>query len=197
VIAVVDSGGANLASVLYALARIGERAELVTTRSAIERADRVVLPGVGAAARAMQTLGANGIGACIAQLGKPVLGICLGMQLLYEASDEGDVRCLGLVPGRVTRLPARPGLSIPHMGWNRVERDPRSQLLTDVGDDAYFYFVHSYAAPGDDDFVRGRTTHGTSFASVIERPPFFGVQFHPERSGAAGAQLLRTFARLQ
>ena len=195
-IAVVDSGGANLASVLYAFARIGERAELVATRAALERAERVVLPGVGAAARAMEILRGNSLGARISALGKPVLGICLGMQLLYEASEEGDVRCLGLVPGRVRRLTARAGLSIPHMGWNRVERDARSRLLADVGDDAYFYFVHSYAAPADGEHVRGRTTHGAPFASVVERPPFYGVQFHPERSGTAGAQLLRTFARL-
>jgi imidazole glycerol-phosphate synthase subunit HisH len=199
VIAVVDSGGANLASVLHAFARLGEPAELVTDRARLDAADRVVLPGVGAARRAMAALGANGLGDAVRALGKPVLGICLGMQLLFESSAEGDVACLGLLRGRVTRFADRAGLPVPHMGWNQVATAAArpSRVLAGIPSGTHFYFVHSFRADADGDAVCGTTTYGEQFAAVVERDNLVGVQFHPERSGAAGAQLLRNFADLR
>ncbi len=193
-VAVVNSGGANIASVLHALGRLGAEPLFTADAAEIRRAERVILPGVGAAGHAMEVLRRHGLVDVIRELGQPVLGICLGMQLLFESSTEDDADMLGLVPARLARLPDRPGLRVPHMGWNvlKVERD---DPLTAGLDGEWFYFVHSYAAPTGD-WTVATATHGVPFSAVVRRGNFCGAQFHPERSAAAGARLLRNFLEM-
>jgi glutamine amidotransferase len=194
-LALVDSGGANLASVRFALERLGVRSELTADPAVIRAATRVILPGVGSAAEGMKRLQSRALVDCIRGLRQPVLGICLGMQLLFESSAEGGDASLGLLPGRVTRLPEAPGITVPHMGWNTVVPVRATPLLRGIAPEARFYFVHSYAAPLSADTVAS-AEHGTRFAAIVQRANFSGVQFHPERSGAAGAQLLKNFLEL-
>jgi glutamine amidotransferase len=191
-LAIVDSGGANIASVRFALGRLGVASELTADPAVIRAADKVILPGVGAAQEGMKRLQEKGLVECVRGLSQPVLGICLGMQLLFEASEEGATPSLGLLPGRVARLPEAPGITVPHMGWNTVSLLRPSPLFAGIAADARFYFVHSFAGPVTADTV-ATATHGTTFAAAVARGNFSGVQFHPERSGAAGAQLLRNF----
>jgi glutamine amidotransferase len=191
-LAIVDSGGANIASVRFALERIGVRSELTADPSVIKAAERVILPGVGAAGEGMKRLRERGLVDCVRALTQPVLGVCLGMQLLFEASEEGPTDTLDLIPGRVTLLPDSPGIQVPHMGWNTILTGKKVGLLHNIPSDARFYFVHSYAGPANA-FTLASCDHGTPFAAVVQRNNFFGVQFHPERSGVAGAQLLKNF----
>ena len=194
-LALVDSGGANLASVRFALERLGVRAELTADPAVIRSADRVILPGVGSAPEGMRKLRARGLVEVIRGLTQPVIGFCLGEQLLFDASEEGDTPSLGLIPGRVTRLPEAPGITVPHMGWNTLEVRRDTPLLAGIPRDARFYFVHSYAGPVND-FTVATATHGAPFAAIVQRGNFHGVQFHPERSGPAGAQLLKNFLEM-
>ena len=190
-IAVVDSGGANISSVLHALRRLGSEPDFTADAAAIRAADRVILPGVGAAGRAMDVLGQHGLVEVIRGLRQPVLGICLGMQLLFESSEEDDAQLLGLIPARLQRLPEQPGLRVPHMGWNSISNlqpDP----LTESLDGKWFYFVHSFAAPLGE-WTLSSSAHGEAFSAVVRRNNFCGAQFHPERSAGAGASLLRNF----
>lgn len=191
-LAIVDSGGANIASVRFALERLGVHSELTADPAVIRAAERVILPGVGSAAEGMKRLQARGLVDCVRQLTQPVLGVCLGMQLLFEASEEGPTPTLGLIPGRVALLPDSPGIQVPHMGWNTVQADRRTGLLDGIGPEARYYFVHSYAAPVNE-FTLARCEHGSAFAAMVQRGNFSGVQFHPERSGVAGARLLQNF----
>jgi len=191
-LAVIDSGGANLGSVVQALHRIGAEATLTSDAATIRRASKVILPGVGAAADAMARLRSFGLDALLPTLEQPVLGICLGMQLLAAGSEEDDAECLAVVPGRARRLPASPDLPVPHMGWNRVRKEGDSVLLRDVPDGAHFYFIHSYALPPADT-TTGRTEYGSEFTAVFESGNFFATQFHPERSSAHGATVLKNF----
>lgn len=191
-VVLVDSGGANIGSVRYALERLGVVAEMTADPATIRAADRVILPGVGAAAPAMARLRELDLVDTLRDLRQPLLGICLGMQLLFESSDEGDVDCLGLLPGRVGKLPASPGVRVPHMGWNRIEPTRDSSLLQDVPNGAQAYFVHSYAAPVTEDCLAS-CDHGGPFAAVVQRRNVAGAQFHPERSAEIGARLLRNF----
>jgi len=194
-LAIVDSGGANIASVQFALARLGVEGALTTDPAVIRGAERVILPGVGSAAEGMKRLHERGLADCVRGLTQPVLGICLGMQLLFSASEEGPTPTLGLLPGRVALLPAGPGLTVPHMGWNTLEVVRPSPLLAGFDAATRFYFVHSFAAPVSADTLAA-CTHGRRFAAAVQHGNFFGVQFHPERSGAAGARLLRNFLDL-
>lgn len=191
-VVLVDSGGANIGSVRYALERLGVSAEMTADAETILAADRVILPGVGAAAPAMARLHQTNLVDLLRGLQQPLLGICLGMQLLFEGSEEGDVECLGLVPGRVRRMPASPGVRVPHMGWNRLRAARADGLLDGIADGAQAYFVHSYAAPVTADCL-ARCDHGAPFAAMVRRGNVAGAQFHPERSGAVGARLLQNF----
>jgi glutamine amidotransferase len=188
----VDSGGANIGSVRYALQRLGVESRLSADPAEIQAADRVILPGVGAAGPGMARLRELNLVDTLRSLRQPLLGICLGMQLLFESSEEGEVECLGLLPGRVGKLSAAPGLRVPHMGWNQLRSLRSNTLLEGIADEAYAYFVHSYAAPVTADCIAS-TEHGTPFAAVVSRGNVSGAQFHPERSAAVGARLLGNF----
>ena len=191
-LAIVDSGGANIASVRFALDRLGIQSELTADPAIIRSADRVILPGVGAANEGMRKLHERGLVDCVRSLTQPVLGVCLGMQLLFESSAEGPTETLGLIPGQVELLPCAPGIQVPHMGWNTILSGKNARLLEGIDEEARFYFVHSYAGPVNA-FTVASCDHGTPFAAVVQRGNFCGVQFHPERSGAAGARLLKNF----
>ena len=158
----------------------------------IRGADHVILPGVGAAADAMQRLRDSGLVDVIRGLRQPVLGICLGMQLLADASEEEDVDCLGIIPGVARRLQVAEGFPVPNMGWCPVTRTAGTDLLEGIPDGSYFYFVHSYALPVSD-FTLATARHAATFSAVIGRDNFVAAQFHPERSSADGARLLRNF----
>jgi glutamine amidotransferase len=190
-VAVIDAGGANFGSVCYALERLGVQPRIVRDADGLRGVSKVILPGVGAAAPAMRLLRERGFGDVLPTLAVPLLGICLGMQLLFESSDEGDVNCLGLLPGRVHKLHTGAGLRVPHMGWNTLRTERASPLL-DGAEAANAYFVHSYAAPVTDACIAS-CTHGATFAAVVQQGKVAGMQFHPERSGAAGARLLSNF----
>lgn len=191
-LALIDAGGANLGSVRYALERLGVEARIVRDADGLRDAERIILPGVGAAAPAMALLHERGLVEPLRATRLPLLGICLGMQLLFESSDEGDVACLGLLPGRVRKLVAGPGVRVPHMGWNTLEPLTSSPLLDGVDAGATAYFVHSYAAPVTVDCIAA-CTHGERFAAMVRRGNVAGAQFHPERSAAVGARLLSNF----
>jgi glutamine amidotransferase len=191
-LALIDAGGANLGSVRYALERLGVDARIVRDADGLGDAERIILPGVGAAAPAMALLHERGLVEPLRMTRLPLLGICLGMQLLFEGSDEGDVSCLGMLPGRVSKLASQAGVRVPHMGWNTLEPMTASPLLEGVDAGASAYFVHSYAAPVTDDCIAA-CTHGGRFAAMVQRGNVAGAQFHPERSAAVGARLLSNF----
>jgi len=195
-IAIIDSGGANIASLLFAMQRLGYDASLTTDADVIGSADRVVLPGVGAAADAMQRLRDNGLVDLIRGLQQPVLGICLGMQLLADASEEEDVDCLGIIPGVARRLQVRDGFPVPNMGWCPVTRIADAPVLDGIEDGSYFYFVHSYALPPSE-YTIATARHADAFSAVVSRDNFIAAQFHPERSSADGARLLRNFLEMR
>ena len=194
-LAIIDSGGANIASLQMAVERLGVAADLTTDPERLRSASHVILPGVGAAADCMARLKQAGLVATIRELTQPLLGICVGMQLLFESSEEGDVACLGLLPGRVRRLPVREGLPVPHMGWNQLEVNNTVPLLNEIPSGDYVYFVHSYAAPVSA-LTLAATTYGEPFSAVVRRGNVHGAQFHPERSARPGAQLLKNFLQL-
>ena len=194
-VVIIDNGGANTASLRFALARLDVEPELTCDAHAIGAATHVILPGVGAAADAMERLRAHRLDALIPRLTQPVLGICLGMQLLYEASEEGEAQCLGTIPGIARRLQPVKGRPVPHMGWNQIRCARDTGLLTGVADGAHAYFVHSYAVAVGSETV-AVTEYGTEFSAAVAHANFFGTQFHPERSAATGAAILRNFLAL-
>ena len=191
-VAIIDSGGANIASLRFALERLGASSTLTVDADELRAAPRVILPGVGAAADAMLRLESLRLVEVIRNLRQPVLGICLGMQLLFDASDEGDTRCLGLLPGRVERFPDRDGFPVPHMGWNQLDFESDAALLTGIDRGEYVYFVHSYRAPVGP-WTVATSDYGGKFSAVVRQRNFHGAQFHPERSGKVGARLLASF----
>lgn len=191
-VVLIDSGGANIGSVQYALERLGARAQLSADAETIARADRVILPGVGAAGPGMARLRALGLVEVIRGLSQPLLGICLGMQLLFEASEENETACLGLIPGSVRKLNGGEGIRVPHMGWNALQPERDDPLLTGLAAGAQAYFVHSYAVPVDD-YTLASAAHGEAFSAVVRRGRCWGAQFHPERSAVVGARVLENF----
>jgi glutamine amidotransferase len=192
---VIDSGGANLASVLFALERLNAPATVTTNPEDVKSAKRVILPGVGAAADVMKRLRAAGLVEVLPTLKQPVFGICVGMQVLFRSSEEGPVDCLGIIPDTVRKLKAAPGLPVPHMGWNTLVTLRDDPLLEGITSSDYVYFVHSYAAPVSD-VTLARTDYGTPVSAVVRRGNFWGAQFHPERSSIAGSRVLANFLRL-
>jgi len=194
-VAIVDNGGGNVASVRYALDRLGVGSVLTQDPERVRSAGRVILPGVGAAREAMRRLAASGLDRLIPTLTQPVLGICLGMQLLYAASEEGGTDCLGVIPGRARRFPDAPGRAVPHMGWNQLTPLKPSPLLAGIAAGDYAYFVHSYALPPGPDTV-ATCDYGAAFTAIVSRGNFHGAQFHPERSARVGARLLENFLAL-
>lgn len=194
-LAIIDSGGANIASLRFAVERLGIESELTIDPVRVRGASHVLLPGVGAAADCMSRLQRTGLVDTIRSLKQPLLGICVGMQLLFESSEEGDVACLGLLPGRVQRFSNMGDLPVPHMGWNQLEFNVSSPLLDDIQPGDYVYYVHSYAAPVNK-LTLATTSYGGSFSAVVQRDNVFGAQFHPERSAGTGARLLHNFLQL-
>jgi glutamine amidotransferase len=194
-IAIIDSGGANIASLLFAFERLGVGAELTTDPRTIGSAERVVLPGVGAARDAMQRLRDADLVDLIRRLEQPVLGICLGMQLLCEASEEEDVECLGIVPGVVRKLDASDGFAVPNMGWCATTKTSAHPVLEGIGSGSWFYYLHSYALPVSSATI-ATANHRQEFSAMVWQDNFVAAQFHPERSSTAGAQLLRNFLEL-
>lgn len=192
-IAVVDSGVANIVSVTAALHRLGAPAVVTSDVAVLATADRVILPGVGSAAAAMARLGRNELRTTLRTLTCPVLGICLGMQLMFKGSEENDgTEGLGIMDGTVRRLPATPQTIVPHMGWNTLRIEAPHQLLKGVADGSFVYFVHSYAADVDKNTLAS-CEHGMRFSAVVAQANYFGCQFHPERSGSIGARILQNF----
>ena len=195
-VVLLDSGGANLGSVQAAFARLGVQAAVSSDWNTIRAASHVVLPGVGAAATAMARLRENGLDKLIPKLTQPLLGICIGMQLLFERSEEGDTECLGLLPGVVRRLPASPGVRVPHMGWNQLRVAGSHPLVAGL-DGQWVYFVHGYATEVSSRSL-AECEHGACFGAVVANDGIrvMGAQFHPERSSLAGARLLQNFLAL-
>lgn len=191
---IVDTGCANISSVYCAFKRLGVDAKVSRDLTVIKNASRLLVPGVGAARQAMANLAERDLIATLQQAEQPLLGICLGMQLLTDRSEEGDVACLGLIPGQVKRLQVG-DLRLPHMGWNTLQVEGSAEnhpLLKGIGAKDYVYFVHSFAvAPSDTTLARCH--YGSDFAAVIGKGNKLGAQFHPERSGAVGARLLQNF----
>jgi imidazole glycerol-phosphate synthase subunit HisH len=196
---IIDYDASNLHSVRKALVACGHRPTISNDPGEVAEANAVVLPGVGAAGDAMRHLNELKLVPVLRRFvedGKPLFGVCVGMQLLFESSDEdGGIECLGLLKGHVRRLP--PERTVPHMGWNSVHLRRFHPAFSDMPNESYFYFVHSYyPVPQTDDVVLGETDHGSIFASVVAQDNVLGVQFHPEKSGRLGLQLYDNFVRL-
>jgi len=196
-VTLIDYGAGNVPSVERALRRLGEQVETTSAAEQIAAARCLVLPGVGHCAALIAALDAHSLRQPIRKAiesGAAFLGICLGLQALYESSEEAaELQSLGILPGRVTRLPET--VKLPHMGWNTLKAIRPSRLLDSIPADSYFYFAHSFAAPASGNESAATCIHGREFIAVLEKENIYGVQFHPEKSGAAGAQVLRNFLR--
>lgn len=199
-VSIVDYGLGNLGSVANMLKRVGAQNNRVSTPEEILAADRILLPGVGAFDKGTALLWDTGLSDALREFaasGRPLLGICLGMQLLLDSSEEGVSEGLGLIPGRSLRFENAPGLRVPHMGWNEVSPQHEDPIFTSLPDENRFYFVHSYrVVPAREEDILATTTYGESFASMIRRDNVIGAQFHPEKSHAFGMVILRNFAEL-
>jgi glutamine amidotransferase len=198
-VVVIDYGAGNMVSIDQALTAVGAQVRIADDPTALAGADAIVVPGVGAAAPAMVRLESQRLADPVAAwlaADRPFLGICLGLQLLFEGSDEDGAVTLGTLPGRTVRLADAP--TLPHIGWNQVERTRRHPVFDGIDEGADFYFVHSYAGapPAAGDLVLALTTHGRPFVSAVARGSLVGVQFHPERSGPDGLRLLSNFVDL-
>jgi glutamine amidotransferase len=190
-VTLVDLGYGNLGSIETALGRLGAVTKRASSAEGVAGAERLLLPGVGAAGYAMERIGALGLGQALRSFARPALGICLGMHLLFERSEEGPVETLGLIPGAVRKLMPTPGVTVPHMGWSRLEVGSEDVGLNS-GD--YVYFAHSYAAP-DGASTIALAYHGGPVPAIVRKNNWTGAQFHPERSGAAGARFLEAWLR--
>ncbi len=200
-LAIVDYGLGNLRSVQKALEKVGHAAVITSDPNDIARAQRVILPGVGASADALAAVRSQGLEAPLKDFiasGRPFLGVCLGLQMLYDWSyEDGEHRGLGVLPGKVVRFDIAPELKVPHMGWNQVRFARRPPIFAGIDEGAYFYFVHSYHVVNDDpSVVATETDYGGPFCSSVWRGNLFATQFHPEKSQAVGLRILKNFAEL-
>lgn len=194
-ITIIDYGASNLQSVCNALQQLGYEYCIVADPERLSQATKIILPGVGSAGQAMKNLEQRGFIDTIRQLKIPCLGICLGMQLFMNFSEEDKTACLGIIPGLVKRFQTE--LKVPHMGWNEVNFVKKSQLTENIPNNSRFYFVHSYyVQPESEDAVVAKTLYNSAFCSILEKDNFYAVQFHPEKSGQAGLQILRNFCEL-
>ncbi len=197
-VTLVDHGAGNVASVERALQRLGVASHRISTPDTIAEAEALLLPGVGHYSALIRALDQKGLRAPLLEAigrGVPFLGICLGLQALYETSEEApELAGLGLLKGRICALPAE--VKLPHMGWNQIQAKRASRLLDGISGSDYFYFAHSYAAPAANAETVADCAHGRAFAAVVEKENLFAVQFHPEKSGEAGARILQNFLRL-
>ncbi len=195
---IIDYGAGNLRSVVNAVRYIGGEPVVSSSAADIARAPAVILPGVGAAACVMDGLQKSDLQRAILEYiaqGKPFLGVCLGLQVLFDSTEEGNCQCLGIVPGRVRKF--APGLKIPHMGWNQVKQKQAHPIFAGIPDNANFYFVHSYyGAPEDASIVAGATDYGVSFCSAVARGNLVATQFHPEKSGQNGLKIYANFLQM-
>lgn len=200
-IAIIDYDAGNIRSVEKALILLGEQPVITRDRQEIRRADKVILPGVGAFGDAMNNLKKFELDKMIhetAEEGKPLLGICLGLQLLFERSDESKgVDGLGILKGEIMRIPECDGLKIPHMGWNSLKLQNNGRLFADMDDDEYVYFVHSYYLRAkEEQIVKATTEYGVNIHASVEKDNIFACQFHPEKSGSTGLKILKNFISL-
>lgn len=197
-VTIIDYGAGNVPSVERALQRLGAESQRTASPECISKAEALLLPGVGHYAALVRALDVQGLDAPLVaaiRRGVPFLGICLGLQVLFESSEEApQLRGLSLLPGKVCALPS--DVKLPHMGWNQVSAEHESRLLAGIAPQAYFYFAHSYAALDARKAAAAVCTHGAEFAAVIEQDNLFAVQFHPEKSGEAGARVLQNFLRM-
>jgi len=197
-IAIIDYKAGNLTSVARALKYLGLSCQITNSADEIFRSDRVIFPGVGAAGKAMEVVRSVGLDAIlkhVVAMGIPFMGICLGTQIIFETSEEGNTPCLGLIPGRVRRF-SQSGLKIPHMGWNNIDVLQEHPVLAGIDRAAQFYFVHSfYPEPSNAKSIIAATSYGVTFASVIARKNIVATQFHPEKSGRPGLKLLFNFSK--
>ncbi|MCE0555515.1 MULTISPECIES: imidazole glycerol phosphate synthase subunit HisH [unclassified Motilimonas] len=193
-VVIIDTGCANLSSVRFAIERLGYQVTVSKDPAVLQRADKLFLPGVGTAKEAMNNFVERDLVEQVRGLKQPVLGICLGMQLMAEYSQEGDLATLGLVPGNVDKMQVG-NLRLPHMGWNQITPVDGHPLFKDIPAGSYFYFVHSYALAVNA-YTIASCEYGNPFTAAVGKDNFYGVQFHPERSGKAGAQLIKNFLEL-
>lgn len=193
-IAVIDYDTGNLCSVANALGRAGAEYKLTSSPKEIIAAERVLLPGVGEASSAMAALREKGLVDIIRSLGQPVLGICIGVQLLCRHSEESDTRCIGIFDNDVKKFD-QPGLKVPHIGWNSIE-ELRTPLFKDIEEGEYVYYVHSFAPTVNTDTI-ATSTYGMPFSAAINKGNFFGTQFHPEKSASVGEKLLKNFLEIK
>ena len=194
-VAIVDSGGANIASLLFAFERLGVEASLTTDADAIRTAQRLILPGVGAARDAMQRLRDAALVDVIRDLEQSVLGICLGLQMLCDASEEDDVECLGIIPGVARKLEVSRDCAVPNMGWCATTRSAPHAILDGIDDGSWFYYLHSFALPVSRATI-ATASHTREFSAMVCKDNFVAAQFHPERSSRAGARLLQNFLEI-
>lgn len=193
-IQIIDYGAGNIRNVCNALTKIGQKYVVIDDGKSLNPNEKVIFPGVGAAGSAMQNLYERGLVSAIKKIKAPFLGICLGMQLLFEYSEENDTDCLGIINGRVRKFGN--DLKVPQIGWNKVKIQQNCQLFYGVPDENYFYFVNSYYVDCDEKFSPGLSAYGKIFNAVIARNNFYGVQFHPEKSGEIGLKLLSNFCAI-
>lgn len=188
---IIDTGCANLSSVKFAFERLGYQPKISRDLEEIKAADKLILPGVGTAMAAMKNLNDRNLVETIRGLTQPVLGVCLGMQMMTDYSTEGDVETLQVINAKTDKLKDC-GLPLPHMGWNSIKFDESHPLFKGIPNGSYFYFVHSYAVIPNENTI-ATCEYGVPFSAVLQKDNFYGAQFHPERSGKAGAQLLKNF----
>ncbi len=195
-IGIIQYGAGNIFSLTAALDRLGIEYGMISQESDFEQYERYIIPGVGHAGTAMQKLESTGLVPAIRKITKPVLGICVGMQLITAFSEEGNTDLLDIIPVKTLRFKEEAGLKIPHTGWNQVNAKETNDLFKNIDQEAYFYFVHSYFIEHDNLYTLASTQYGVQFSAAIRKNNFYGVQFHPEKSGMAGETLLTNFAHL-